>query len=211
MTFCRAIKLSVLLVLAIISTTSAQAASDNIRRTRYMGTAILTMPTGYTRSATNYINDDSHSAFMLSQSMFGNLVELSVLRHLSGEFKGENPMSVKIKLLEEGDMLPSIVYGASDITTALGSKIFYFAASKSVEAFGVHLHGGFYKEPVTTDRKFFYGIEKMVFPLVTLSAERTDEINTFGVKLSPYPGVSLEIGQRDAKEEIYNINYFRSF
>jgi len=51
----------------------------------------------------------------------------------------------------------------------------------------------------------------MVFPLVTLNAERTDEVNTFGVKLSPYPGVSLELGQRDAKEEIYNINYFRSF
>jgi len=143
--------------------------------------------------------------------MFGDFLELSVLRHLSGEFKSKNPMSVKIKLMEESAMIPSIVYGASDLGTTLGSKIFYFAASKSVEAFGVHLHGGFYKEPVTTDRKYFYGLEKMVFPLITLSAERTDEVNTFGVKLSPYPGVSLEIGQRDSKEEIYNINYFRSF
>lgn len=210
MTFCRTLKLMVILILAVFMASPVSAA-DSVRRSRYMGTAIFSMPTGYVRSATNYINDDSHSAFMLSQAMFGDLVELSVLRHLNGEFKGENPISVKIKLLEEAEMLPSIVYGASDLATTLGSKIFYFAASKSIETFGVHLHGGFYKEPVTTDRKFFYGVEKMVFPLITLSAERVDEINTFGVKLSPYPGVSLEIGQRDAKEEIYNINYFRSF
>jgi len=210
MTFCRTLRLAVALVLAVLFSLPASAA-DSVKRSRYMGTAIISMPTGYVRSASNYINDDSHSAFMLSQAMFGELVELSILRHLNGEFKGKNPMSVKIKLLEEGEMLPSIVYGASDLATSLGSKIFYFAASKSIETFGVHLHGGFYKEPVTTDRKFFYGVEKMVFPLVTLSAERVDEINTFAVKLSPYPGVSLEIGQRDAKEEIYNINYFRSF
>lgn len=210
MTLCRILKLVVVMALVVLMANPASA-DDNIRRTRYMGTAILSMPTGYTRSATNYINDDSHSAFLLSQAMFGNLVELSLLRHLSGEFKGKNPMSVKIKLLEEGDALPSIVYGASDLSTTLGSKIFYFAASKSIEAFGAHLHGGFYKDPITTERKVFYGVEKMVLPLITLSAERTDEINTFGVKLSPYPGVSLELGQRDAKEEIYNINYFRSF
>lgn len=207
---CRVRKLALALMLLIVTVMPASAA-ENIRRTRYMGTAILSMPTGYVRSATNYINDDSHSAFMLSQALFGDMLELSLLRHLNGEFKGKNPMSVKIRLMEESAMIPSIVYGASDLGTTLGSKIFYFAASKSIEAFGVHLHGGFYKEPVTTDRKSFYGLEKMVFPLVTLSAERTDEVNTFAVKLSPYPGMSLEIGQRDAKEEIYNINYFRSF
>ncbi|HAE37278.1 MAG TPA: hypothetical protein DCG57_01415 [Candidatus Riflebacteria bacterium] len=208
MTSGRILRLVLALVVAIAIPASAE---DNISRTRYMGTAIFSMPTGYTRSATNYINDNSHSAFMLSQAMFGDLVELSILRHLSGEFKGKNPMSVKIKLLEEGGALPSIVYGASDLTKAIGSKIFYFAASKSIEAFGAHLHGGFYKDPITSDRKAFYGVEKMVLPLITLSAERADEVNTFGVKLSPYPGVSLEVGQRDAKEEIYNINYFRSF
>ncbi|PKL42525.1 MAG: hypothetical protein CVV41_13310 [Candidatus Riflebacteria bacterium HGW-Riflebacteria-1] len=208
MTLGRILRLLLALVVAIAVPASAE---DNVKRTRYMGTAVFSMPTGYTRSATNYINDNSHSAFMLSQAMFGDLVELSMLRHLSGDFKGKNPMSVKIKLLEEGGALPSIVYGASDLTKAIGSKIFYFAASKSIEAFGAHLHGGIYKDPITSDRKTFYGVEKMVLPLITLSAERSDEVNTFGVKLSPYPGVSLEVGQRDAKEEIYNINYFRSF
>jgi hypothetical protein len=190
MTLGRILRLLLALVVAIAVPASAE---DNVKRTRYMGTAVFSMPTGYTRSATNYINDNSHSAFM------------------SGDFKGKNPMSVKIKLLEEGGALPSIVYGASDLTKAIGSKIFYFAASKSIEAFGAHLHGGIYKDPITSDRKTFYGVEKMVLPLITLSAERSDEVNTFGVKLSPYPGVSLEVGQRDAKEEIYNINYFRSF
>lgn len=210
MTCCRILKLAVVLVL-VVMTALPVAAAESIERSRYMGTAIFAMPTGYTRSATNYINDNSRSAFLLSQVMFGNLVELSMLRHLSGDYKGKNPISVKIKLLEEDTLIPSIVYGASDLGTAIGSKIFYFAASKSIEAFGAYVHAGFYKDPITTDRKQFYGIEKMVFPLVTLSAERSNEVNTFGVKLSPYPGVSLELGQRNAEEELYNINYFRSF
>ncbi|MBU1109309.1 MAG: hypothetical protein KKB51_21700 [Candidatus Riflebacteria bacterium] len=210
MTFCRTLKLAVVMLLTVVVALPASAA-DSMERSRYMGTAILSMPTAYVRSATNYINDSSHSAFLLSQAMFNGLVELSMLRHLNGADKGKNPMSVKIKLLEEGVISPSIVYGASDIAAALGSKVFYFAASKSIETFGVHLHGGFYKDPITTRRESFYGVEKMVFPLVTLSAERSNEVNTFGVKLSPYPGVSLELGQRDAKEELYNINYFRSF
>jgi hypothetical protein len=114
-------------------------------------------------------------------------------------------------MLEEGEMLPSVVWGVSDINSQIGSKIFYFAASKNFEIFGAQIHAGFYKDPVTTDKKMFYGIEKMVFPLVTLSAERADDIDTFGIKLSPYPGVSLECAQRDRKEELYNINYYRSF
>ena len=108
-------------------------------------------------------------------------------------------------------MLPALVWGASDLNTQLGSKIFYFATSKSIEVFGAQLHGGFYKDPVTTERKYFYGIEKMVFPLITVAAERSYDKDTFGVKLSPYPGVSLEVAQRDGKEELYNIIYFRSF
>jgi hypothetical protein len=51
----------------------------------------------------------------------------------------------------------------------------------------------------------------MVFPLVTIGAERNDDVDTFGIKLSPYPGLSLEIAQRDHREEMYNLNYIRSF
>ncbi|GAB4274071.1 MAG: hypothetical protein Kow0029_14210 [Candidatus Rifleibacteriota bacterium] len=158
-----------------------------------------------------YVNDSGHSAMLLSQSLMGNFVEVSVLRHLNGAESGKNITNFKLKILEEDLVIPSVVWGVSDVNTQLGSKIFYFAASKSIEAFGVHLHAGFYKDPVTTDKKQFYGFEKMIFPLVTIGAERNDEVDAFGIKLSPYPGLSIEIGQRDRKEEFYNLNYFRSF
>lgn len=199
------------MVFALLICSLSSVAADTDSRVRYMGTTIFTMPTGYTRSAGSYINDAGHSAMMVSQEFMNKFFELSFLRHLNGSEKGKNPISVKIKMLEEGEMIPSLVWGASDLNTQLGSKIFYFAASKSVETFGVYLHGGFYKDPVTTDRKYFYGIEKMVLPLITVGAERNNDIDTFGVKLSPYPGLSLEIAQRDRKEELYNIIYFRSF
>jgi len=202
----RAFLLFVMLVLSM-----QPVAADTESRVRYMGTSIFTMPTAYTRSAAAYINDAGHSAMMVSQEFMNKFFEVSFLRHMNGSEKGKNPLSVKIKLLEEGDALPAVVWGASDINTQLGSKIFYFATSKTIEAFGVNIHGGFYKHPVTTDRKYFYGFEKMVFPLITVGAERSDDVDTFGVKLSPYPGVSLEIAQRDRREEMYNIIYFRSF
>lgn len=209
----KTIKLVLLLALVIFSVQTASAAPDTVtaKRVRYMGTSIFSMPTGFTRSSACYINDNSHSAMLLSQAFMQNFFELSFLRHLNGDEKGKNPLSFKVKILEEGDLIPNIVWGVSDVSTQLGSKIFYFAASKSIEAFGVKLHAGYYKDPTTTDKKPFYGIEKMVFPLVTVSAERSNDQDTFGIKLSPYPGISLEIAQRDRRQELYNINYFRSF
>lgn len=186
-------------------------AADIPGRVRYMGTANFSMPTGFTRSAVCYISDNSNTSMLISQAVFGNLLEFSMLRRLNGAEKGKNSLNLKAKILEEGSIIPSVVYGIGDLNTQLGSKIFYFAGSKNIEAFGVQLHAGFYKDPVTTDKKMFYGIEKMVFPLVTLSAERNDDVDAYGIKLSPYPGVSLEFAQRDRKEEIYNINYYRSF
>ena len=198
-------------VVALLLCSAASLLADTASRVRYMGTAIFTMPTGYTRSAAGYINDSGHSAMIVSQEFLNKFFEVSFLRHLNGSEKGNNPLSVKLKLLEEGEVLPSVVWGASDINTQLGSKIFYFAFSKSIEVFGASLHGGFYKDPVTTERKYFYGIEKMILPLITIGAERSDDVDTFGIKLSPYPGISLEVAQRDRKEELYNIIYFRSF
>ncbi len=200
-----------LVAILIAAFSSCSFADDTEFRTRYMGTSIFSAPTGFVRSAACYINDNGHSAMLISQAFMNNFLEVSMLRHFSGYAKGKNPLSLKVRLLEEGAVIPSVVWGASDLNKQLGSKIFYFAASKNIEVFGVQLHAGFYKHPVSTDKKTFFGIEKMVFPLVTISAERSDGTDTYGLKLSPYPGVSLEFAQRDRKEELYNINYIRSF
>lgn len=200
-----------IIFILFLGAASVCTAADIPGRVRYMGTANFSMPTGFTRSAVCYISDNSNTSMLISQAVFGNLLEFSMLRRLNGAEKGKNSLNLKAKILEEGSIIPSVVYGIGDLNTQLGSKIFYFAGSKNIEAFGVQLHAGFYKDPVTTDKKMFYGIEKMVFPLVTLSAERNDDVDAYGIKLSPYPGVSLEFAQRDRKEEIYNINYYRSF
>lgn len=200
--------LGLLLVLILPVIAGAQA---NPRRFHYMGTSVFNMPTGFTRSTMCYINDSGHSAALFSQSLMANFIEVSMLRHMNDAEKGKNVLNFKVKAIEEDLVIPSIVWGVSDVNTQLGSKIFYFAASKSIETFGVTLHAGVYKDPVTTERKNFFAFEKMVFPLVTVGAERNDDIDTFGIKLSPYPGLSLEIAQRDRKEEIYNLNYFRSY
>lgn len=198
------------LIFALLAPVVASAQA-NPRRFHYMGTSVFNMPTGFTRSAMCYINDAGHSGALVSQALMGGIMEVSFLRHFNDSEKGKNITNFKLKVLEEDTLIPSVAWGVSDLNTQLGSKIFYFAASKSIETFGVTIHAGFYKDPVTTDKKNFFAFEKMVFPLVTVGAERNDNIDTFGIKLSPYPGLSLEIAQRDRKEEIYNINYFRSY
>lgn len=184
---------------------------SNFGRERYMGTSIFSMPTGFVRSSSCYINDSGHSAFLLSQSLWENFIELSMLRHLSGIEKDKNILNFKVQILEEDMLIPNLVWGVSDVNTQLGSKLSYFAASKSVETFGVTIHAGIYKDPDLDEKEPFFGFEKMVFPLITVGAEHTKDISTFGLKLSPYPGLSLEIAQRDGKEELYNINYIRYF
>ncbi|MEW6710683.1 MAG: hypothetical protein AB1403_12730 [Candidatus Riflebacteria bacterium] len=187
------------------------SAQSNPRRFQYMGTSVFSIPTGFTRSAMSYINDSGHSAALFSQSLLSGFIEVSMLRHMNDAEKGKNVTNFKLKMIEEDTLIPSIVWGVSDVNTQLGSKVFYFAASKSVETFGVTLHAGFYKDPVNTDKKAFFAFEKMIFPLVTVGAERIDDVDSYGIKLSPYPGLSLEIGQRERKEEFYNLNYYRSY
>jgi hypothetical protein len=194
-----------------LASTSVVAAASNPRRFHYMGTPIFNMPTGYVRSSMCYINDAGHSAAFFSQGLLNQLLELSYLRHLNDSEKGKNITSFKMKILEEDTLIPSIVWGMADLNEQLGDRITYFAGSKAIEAFGVHLHAGTYEDPLTSDRKYFYAVEKMIFPLVTIGAERNDDIDTFGIKLSPYPGLSIEVAQRDRREELYNFNYYRSF
>lgn len=203
--------LRVLCISILLTMVSFPIFADTSLRTRYMGSSIFTLPTGYTRSTFCYINDNSHSATLLTQSLMGGFMELDYLRHMNGDQGGKSIMGAKFRILREGLAMPSIAWGVSDINTQLGSRIFYIAASKSIETFGIKIHGGFYKDPITTKKQEYFGFEKMILPLVTIGAERDDNKDTYGVKLSPYPGLSLEIGQRDHEEEFYNVNYIRSF
>ncbi|MGM0598732.1 MAG: hypothetical protein ACQETH_02835 [Candidatus Rifleibacteriota bacterium] len=208
LTFQRYLFVTILFALLFSANLHAQT---NPRRFHYMGTSIFNMPTGFTRSTACYINDAGHSAMLLSQVFMNRFVEFSMLKHMNGAESGNTVTNFKVKILEQDLVIPSVVWGVSDLNKQLGSRIFYFAASKSIDAFGVQLHAGMYKDPISTDKRYYFGFEKMVFPLVTIGAERNDEVNTFGIKLSPYPGLSLEIAQRDSREEMYNLNYIRSF
>lgn len=179
-------------------------------RFRYSGSSVFSMPTGNCSSSVSYINDDGNSHCFVSQSL-GNIIEVSVLRRLSGEKKNVNSINGKLALICEGRLMPAISIGVADVNTQLGDRIYYAAASKSFEDFGFSIHAGVCRDPINKEKKSFFGVEKVVFPLLTIAAERYDDVNTYGIKLSPYPGVSLDIAQRDRKEEMFNLVYSRSY
>lgn len=179
-------------------------------RFRYSGSSIFSVPTANCSSSVSYINDNKESYGFVSQS-FGEFLEVSVLRHLSGEKKGTNTINGKLALISEGKFMPGISLGAADLNTQLGDRIYFAAASKNFEDFGFSIHAGVYKDPINKDKKAFYGLEKVVFPLLSVAAERCNEIDTYGIKISSYPGVSLDIAQRDGKEEMFNLVYLKRY
>ncbi len=179
-------------------------------RFRYSGSSIFAVPTGKCTSSVSYINDNKDSLAFVSQS-FGELLEVSVLRRLSGANKKVNTINGKLALISEGQLMPAISLGAADVNTQLGDRIYYAAASKNFEDFGLSIHAGVYRDPVNREKKSFFGVQKVIFPLLTLAAERCNEIDTYGIKISPYPGMSLDIAQRDGKEEMFNLVYSRSY
>ena len=179
-------------------------------RFRYSGSSIFAVPTGKCTSSVSYINDNKDSMAFVSQS-FGELLEVSVLRRLSGNNKNVNTINGKFALISEGQLMPAITLGAADVNTQLGDRIYYAAASKNFEDFGFSIHAGVYRDPVNREKKSFFGVQKVIFPLLTLAAERSNDIDTYGIKISPYPGMSLDIAQRDGKEEMFNLVYSRSY
>lgn len=179
-------------------------------RFRYSGSSVFSMPTGNCRSSLSYVNDNKESYCFVSQSL-GELIEVSILRRMSGEKKNTNTINGKLALLSEGRFIPAICIGVADVNTQLGDRIYYAAASKNFEDFGFSIHAGVCKDPLNKEKKAFFGVEKVIFPLLTVAAERYDEVNTYGIKISPYPGLSLDIAQRDGKEEMFNLVYTRSY
>ncbi len=212
-----ALFLAVTLLIGLAGRAGAATPPDERTRLRLrsMGSACFTIPTGYCRSEAAYVSDDSHSLTMVSQKMLGKFAELSLVRHLNGQVKDRNVFNLKLNVLEEDTFLPNIVWGVADVRQELGSKIFFFAGSKTIEPFGTTVHAGVYKDPITTDKEVFVGFEKTVFPLVVLAAERIHDKTTIGVKLRPYPGVSVEYARRsdapDDQASLYRLVYLRSF
>jgi hypothetical protein len=200
------------LLFAMLLTAMPAFTKETPTYTRYMGSFGFAMPTGNIRSSYSYLNDSSNSGMFLSQALMNNFLELSYFKHLSGDHEGKNLLNTKVRLIEEGTIMPGIVWGAADINTQiLDKRIYYMAATKSFDTFGCTIHGGYYKDPLDSKKTSFFGIEKMVFPLISLGAEYENEVMTYGIKLTPMPGLDLVIGQRDGKKELFNICYYATY
>lgn len=184
-------------------------------RLRYLGSSCFAMPTGYVRNEGGYFSDDNHSMGWFSYPVLGKFLEFSGLRHMQGDAKDKNILNLKVNFLEEDEYLPNLVWGAADVREELGSKIFYVAGSKTFETYGLTIHGGVIKDPITTEKRGYIAAEKMIMPLVTLAGERFDGKTVLGLKLRPYPGVSVEYAHREGKgitkQAIYRLVYVKGF
>lgn len=205
--------LTALVLLLALSAGISEATGNP--RLRYLGSSNISLPTAYMMGETSYINDAGHDMVMYTQKAQGKLMELSLLRHLNGVESGKNVINVKLNILEEDRLIPNIAWGVGDAGMTLGSRVFYFAGSKTFEAFAATVHGGIIKDPVTTEKKTFIGVEKTILPLVIVAGERVEGQTSYGIKMRPYPGVSLEYARRDdengGEDAIYKLQYIKAF
>ncbi|HEY9071305.1 MAG TPA: hypothetical protein VIV61_13695 [Candidatus Ozemobacteraceae bacterium] len=204
-----------LLTSVLLAGNADPATAAQTSRLRYLGSSNITLPTAYFNRMTTYVNDDGHNMITYSQP-FGKSLELSGVRHMNDAESGKTVLNFKMTVLEEDKLFPNVVWGVGDAGMTLGSRVFYFAGSKTFEMFAASVHGGIIKDPVTTEKKSFIGAEKTILPLVILAAERIDGLTTYGLKMRPYPGVSLEYARRDDGSggndtAIYQIQYMQSF
>lgn len=205
-------KLAGVLVILVLSQSTEVGAQN---RLRYLGSSCFSLPTAYVRHEGGYISDDNHSMGWFSYAVFGKFLEVSGLRHMQGDTKDSNIWNLKVNFLEEDQYLPNLAWGAADVREKLGSKIFYLAGSKTFESYGLTLHGGVIKDPISTEKQGYVAAEKMIMPLVALAGERFDGKTVIGVKLRPYPGVSVEYAHREGKgitrQAIYRLIYVKGF
>ena len=89
------------LFLSLSNIVKAEDAPTDLRF-RYSGSSIFAVPTGKCTSSVSYINDNKDSLAFISQS-FGELLEVSVLRRLSGANKNVNTIcnqnNIKSKII----------------------------------------------------------------------------------------------------------------
>ncbi len=206
----------VLILAVLFSSLLFPVASDGENlRFRYLGSTCISLPTAYSRAEASYISDDSHNLSNITVPILGRFLECSMLRHLNGDLKDKNVLNLKVTFMDEGRWFPSLAWGLSDFNRVLGSRIFFIAGSKTVEMFGTTVHAGVFKDPVKTEKEVFFGLEKMVFPLVTVAGERINDKTTLGLKIRPYPGISFEYARRGnsfkEQQSIYKVSYLRSF
>lgn len=203
--------LAVMFALAGMAVRAETPASD----LRYLGSAFVSMPTGYVNTGVDYIKDAGRSLTLYSVAPLGKLLEISGLSQLNGPQKGKTLVNAKLNILEEGVFFPSVVLGLGDIQSVRGDRIPFLAASKKSDAFGLVLSAGALEDPATSGKRAFFGVEKTLLPLISLAGERFGDRDAYCLKLRPFAGMSVEFGRRKdtggGSEELSRILYSNSF
>ncbi|MBF0408305.1 MAG: hypothetical protein HQM10_13225 [Candidatus Riflebacteria bacterium] len=205
----------IILFLLVVYSLFSNSCSALESRFKYMGSSMFTLPNAYSYSGVDYIYDNDRSITMYRLAPFGKFLELSGMKRLNGDNAEKFVLNCKVTILEEDKLIPQICWGMSDYNKELGSRIFYFAATKTLDWFGITLNAGMIKHPITTDKQYYYGIEKTILPLISAFGERYDDSTIIGFKLRAYPEVSFEYGryiqENTSKPTMIKLSYFKSF
>lgn len=202
---------AVVILVSVAATVMADPVATDRLRYRFLGSANIALPTGYTTSSGLVIADGQNNRLFFSYQVLGKLLEVSTLRALSGPGSNQQQLGFKVNILEEDTWIPNVVFGIGDYSEKSGPWMKYFAASKTIESFSLTLHAGRMRDPITTDQHWYFGFDQAIMPLVTLTGERMFERNTLGVRIHPFPQVTIHAAREgigsDDQHDIFQASY----
>jgi len=202
-----------LLTIAFVFSFSTLFAADAplSERLRYLGSGLISAPNAYISSVMSYTFNEDAKFIAISAPVIPETFEVSVYRPTKGEYKNENVYNFKLALIKEQGFIPTLVYGMADVSEELGDRIHYVSLSKTLDAFALTMTAGAYEDPVDSKGKMFYSVDKVIFPLLTVMAERVDDVDAYGLRLSPYPGINLDYARRNKNEDFFRISFQHTF
>jgi len=135
-----------------------------------------------------------------------------LLNYPEAQALGDRMPSVRIKLINEGNILPSVLFGAHDFIRTTESKSSYSTATYFVltknyalmDKITMKITGGYGFRIFTSSayqfEKFFYGTSVTLFNTIDLMGEYDSKQFNSGFRVNPFSFFSFTVGLMNLKE-----------
>lgn len=194
-------------------------------------TGLATVPTAFCSQGYSYQKIGPEYFYGYSKTMVFNRIEFGILKNNS---ENNTMYHGKIKLLDMTAYTPAIAAGVFDINHPNKKESFYATASYMFMEYGTGIHFGFMSESGYQDvlkiknieslapyidkqdkqNFFFVGVHQVIFPMLSVYGEYSNEIINAGIRLQPSPNIMFDIIQQDLRNDLsldekraYSVSY----
>jgi hypothetical protein len=179
---------------------------------------LITVPTAPLEAGVATLLVDGNRLYKYNVIILNGLLEAGMIQN---QTSGDQAYHLKVSLMEEGWMMPSLSIGAMDISSSHRDDSRYIVLGKNFSMVGLALHGGLinrgrvkdvtglinYNLPAiglqSVDHRRnlgFIALEFSMLPLVSLMGEYVDKTINAGIRFRPTSGITIDWNFLDVKD-----------